>query len=229
MIVRYGYNKNIFPVCEWKIQLPVDHEQKHLDVMSASDMRKLMDYTIKDFSFRNLGLLIVESSGMRIGEICGLKWSDIDVDNKILNVSRTVERVWSNDTHKTEIIVSTTKTISSNRSIPLSKKILDIIKPLMKIVNKDNYVISNSKVPIEPRSYRDYYYKVLKSLKIPLIKFHGLRHTFATKCIESGCDVKTVSTILGHSDIATTLNLYVHPGDDQKRSAMNKMFKKMNL
>lgn len=97
----------------------------------------------------------------------------------------------------------------------------------MKVVNTGFYVISNDPKPIEPRTYRNYYKKLMKSLDIPIIKFHGLRHSFATRCIESNCDYKTVSVILGHSDISTTLNLYVHPNMEQKKRCISKMFKSL--
>ncbi len=104
---------------------------------------------------------------------------------------------------------------------------LTLIKPLLKVVNTGFYVISNDSKPIEPRTYRAYYKRLMKSLNIPPIKFHGLRHSFATRCIESNCDYKTVSVLLGHSDISTTLNLYVHPNMEQKKRCITKMFKSL--
>ena len=89
--------------------------------------------------------------------------------------------------------------------------------------------MSNSPKPIEPRSLRNYFNKLLNELNIPRIKFHGLRHSFATRCIESRCDYKTVSMILGHSSINTTLNLYVHPDKDQKKKCIEKMIRSMRL
>ena len=92
---------------------------------------------------------------------------------------------------------------------------------------QDNYpqriVLTNDIKPTEPRTYRSYYEKLLKELDIPKLKFHGLRHSFATRCIESKCDYKTVSVILGHSNISTTLNLYVHPNIEQKKKCINQM------
>ena len=85
------------------------------------------------------------------------------------------------------------------------------------MVNENYYVISNDIKPIEPRTYRNYYKKLCEQLDIPELKFHGLRHSFATRCIESKADYKTVSVLLGHSNISTTLNLYVHPNKEQKK------------
>ena len=111
------------------------------------------------------------------------------------------------------------------RDIPMIKDLYDLLKPLKKVVKNDYYVLTNDAMPTEPRTYRNYYKKLLNTLNIPPIKFHGLRHSFATRCIESKCDYKTVSVILGHSDISTTLNLYVHPNYDQKKKCIDKMFK----
>jgi len=97
----------------------------------------------------------------------------------------------------------------------------------MKIVNPDYFILTNEIKPTEPRTYRNYYKHLMEQLEIPKLKFHGLRHSFATRCIESNCDYKTVSVLLGHSNITTTLNLYVHPNMEQKKKCINKMFKSM--
>ncbi len=99
----------------------------------------------------------------------------------------------------------------------LQKELIRILKPLKKIVNGNYYILTNEEKPTEPRTYRNYYKKLMKDLNIPELKFHGLRHSFATRCIESNCDYKTVSVILGHSNISTTLDLYVHPNMEQKK------------
>jgi len=119
------------------------------------------------------------------------------------------------------------KTQSSQRTIPLSSSILRIIKPFMKIANGDHYVLSNDSKPVEPAVLRIHYKKVLEKAGVPNITFHGLRHTFATRCVESKCDVKTLSSILGHSSITTTMNLYVHPTIDHQRRCIDKMLKNL--
>jgi integrase len=100
-----------------------------------------------------------------------------------------------------------------------------MIKPIKKIVNGSYYVLTNESKPTEPRTYRNYYDKLIKQLDVPKLKFHGLRHSFATRCIESKCDYKTVSVLLGHSNINTTLNLYVHPNFEQKKKCIDNMIK----
>lgn len=100
-------------------------------------------------------------------------------------------------------------------------------RQLKKVVNDDYYVLTNDKKPTEPRTYRNYYRKLMDQLGIPHLKYHGLRHSFATRCIESNCDYKTVSTLLGHANIATTLNLYVHPNMEQKKRCIARMLKSL--
>ncbi|HMR17124.1 MAG TPA: tyrosine-type recombinase/integrase, partial [Mariniflexile sp.] len=109
------------------------------------------------------------------------------------------------------------------REIPMSKELLRMLKPVKKIVNASFFVLTNDAKPTEPRTYRSYYKKFMDALEMPNLKFHGLRHSFATRCIESKCDYKTVSVLLGHSNISTTLNLYVHPNLEQKKKAINQM------
>ena len=100
-----------------------------------------------------------------------------------------------------------------------------MIRPIKKVVNENFYVLTNDPTPTEPRTYRNYYRQFMQSLGLPAMKFHGLRHSFATRRIESKCDYKTVSVLLGHSNISTTLNLYVHPNMEQKRHCIDQMCK----
>ena len=102
-----------------------------------------------------------------------------------------------------------------------------MVRPLKKVVNEDFYVLTNEEKPTEPRTYRNYYHRLMNRLDIPRLKYHGLRHSFATRCIESNCDHKTVSVLLGHANITTTLNLYVHPNMEQKKKCIAKMFKSL--
>ena len=186
-----------------------------------------MDYLEQNFTFKNLGIIICLSTGIRIGEICALKWNDIDIENGFIKVSKTLQRIYLVDKEikTTKLIIDKPKTRNSFREIPLSSDLVRIVKPIMKVVNKNYYILTNEEKPTEPRTYRNYYKNLMRKLNIPLIKFHGLRHSFATRCIESNCDYKTISVLLGHSNITTTLNLYVHPNFEQKKKAINKMLR----
>ena len=200
-------------------------------ISMTEQQRRLMRHLTENFTFLNLGILICLHTGLRIGEICALRWEDIDTDNGILQVLRTLERIYvlSDGNKHTELQLSTPKTRNSQREIPLTKDLLRFLKPFRKVVNPQFYILTNSPKPTEPRTYRNYYRHLLNSLNIPFIKFHGLRHSFATRCIESGCDSKTVSILLGHANISTTLNLYVHPNFDQKKRCIDTMLKRLRI
>lgn len=207
---------------EWSVKFPTEQKKNELEVLSIASQKKIMQYVKDNFTFRNLGVYICLSTGMRIGEICGLKWCDINITTETISVNRTIERIYIIDGGKryTELIISTPKTQNSIREIPMNRELLKLIKPLKRLMNNDYFVLTNEAKPTEPRTYRNYYKQLLKQLEIPDLKFHGLRHSFATRCIESLCDYKTVSVILGHANISTTLNLYVHPNMEQKKSVL---------
>ncbi len=213
----------------WEVKFPTDHSNRELSVLTVDNQRKLMKHLTDNFTFRNLGILICLHTGMRIGEICALKWSDINLSAATISVNKTLERIYISDATpaKTEIVISSPKTTNSRREIPIGKGLLKILRPIMAVVNSDFYVITNEAKPTEPRTYRNYYKHLMESLNLPAMKFHGLRHSFATRCIESMCDYKTVSVILGHSNIATTLNLYVHPNMEQKKKCIDKMLRSL--
>lgn len=229
MVVRFGEKQGWLNHVEWKVKFPANQPKATLPILTKAHQKKLMDYLKDNFTFPNLGILVCLSTGLRIGEVCALKWSDINMDTGLLHVNHTIERIYIVDSDKphTEIVINTPKTKNSLREIPLSKELVRIFRPLMKVVNKDYYILTNNTKPTEPRTYRNYFNKLLKQLDIPRLKFHGLRHSFATRCIESHCDYKTVSVLLGHADISTTLNLYVHPNEEQKRSCIDKMMRYM--
>lgn len=229
MIMKFGVKNEWMSYSEWDIKYPATNTPRELEVLSVANHRKILDYIRQNFTFRNLGIYICLSTGLRIGEVCALRWSDIDIKAGTLCVQRTIERIYimEGDKTHTELLISTPKTKNSNREIPVSKELLNIVKPLMKVVNADYYVLTNENTPTEPRTYRNYYKNLMKKLGMPNLKFHGLRHSFATRCIESNCDYKTVSVLLGHANISTTLNLYVHPNMEQKRKCIAKMFRSL--
>lgn len=227
MILKYGAKHKWTDYIPFDIQFPTEREKYTIEVLNRSDQKKIMNYIQEHFTFRNLGVYICLSSGMRIGEVCALTWEDVDTDNGVISVNRTIQRIYviEDGNRKTELILDTPKTKNSIREIPISKDLLRILKPFKKIVNPSFFVLTNDAKPTEPRTYRSYYKSLMEHLKMPDLKFHGLRHSFATRCIESNCDYKTVSVLLGHSNISTTLNLYVHPNMEQKKKAIEQMFK----
>ena len=229
MVMKFGVKNEWMSYCEWDIKYPPSSENKVLDVLSVTNHRKILNHIQSHFTFMGLGIYISLSTGLRIGEICALKWSDINVSDGILTVNRTIERIYliEGERKHTELVINTPKTKNSCREIPMSKELFGILKPLKKVVNEDYYILTNDERPTEPRTYRNYYKRLMEKLDIPKLKYHGLRHSFATRCIEVGCDYKTVSVLLGHSNISTTLDLYVHPNMEQKKRCIAKVFKSL--
>ena len=227
MLLRYGSKYNWIEFTSFSIQYPLDKKNYIIEVLTRKNQKILMEYLQMNFTFRNLGVQICLYTGIRIGEICALTWKDIDTENGLIKINRTIQRIYSIDSgiRKTEIILDSPKTKHSIREIPMSRDLLKILKPIKRIVNPNYFVLTNDIKPTEPRTYRNYYQELIKDIGLPKLKFHGLRHSFATRCIESKCDYKTVSVLLGHSNISTTLNLYVHPNLEQKRKTIETMFK----
>ena len=225
MILRFGVKNQMTEYRQIDIKFPTERDKHSIDILSRSHQKQIMEYIRLHFTFKNLGIYICLSAGMRIGEICALTWDDLDVENGIIHVRKTIQRIYVIEEHRkyTEVILDTPKTKNSIREIPMTKNLLKMIRPIKKIVNGNFYVLTNEPKPTEPRTYRNYYKQFMQSLGLPLMKFHGLRHSFATRCIESKCDYKTVSGLLGHSNISTTLNLYVHPNLEQKKRCMEQM------
>ena len=229
MILKFGIKNGYLEYIQIDAKFPSKQEKKDLDVLSKADQKKFMEHLRNNFTFKNLGIFICLSTGMRICEICGLRWCDVDTVEGVIKVRHTLQRIYiiEGETRHTELLLDTPKTANSVRDIPMSSELLKMFKSLNKVVNENYYVISNDIKPIEPRTYRNYYKKLCKQLDIPELKFHGLRHSFATRCIESKADYKTVSVLLGHSNISTTLNLYVHPNKEQKKKTIDKMLRSL--
>lgn len=227
MVLRFGVKYNLIAHRQIDIRFPTERERQEVEVLSKANQRKIMEFVKSNFTFQNLGIYICLSAGLRIGEVCALTWDDIDAEQGVIYVTKTIQRIYlvgEMEKH-TEVIIDTPKSKNSIREIPMTRDLMRIIKPLKKVVNGSFYVLTNSAAPTEPRTYRNYYKRLMKQLDIPALKFHGLRHSFATRCIESNCDYKTVSVLLGHSNISTTLNLYVHPNMEQKKRCVEQMFK----
>lgn len=227
MILKFGVKNGYFEYTQIDIKFPTQRERQEIEVLSRSNHRKVISHIQENFTFRNLGIYICLCAGMRIGEICALKWEDIDTENGIISVKKTIQRVYmiEGEERYTELILDSPKTKNSIRDIPMTRDLLKLLKPLKRIVNNNYFVLTNEAKPTEPRTYRNYYKQFMQEIGVPILKFHGLRHSFATRCIESKCDYKTVSVILVHSNISTTLNLYVHPNMEQKKRCIDQMVK----
>lgn len=230
MVSRYGAKHFGLKQPDWEIRFPSRPAEPRLPVLSLRHHRKLLDYVNNNLSYRNLGILICLHTGMRIGEVCALTWGDVDISRGVISVSKTISRIYvaEGDGGHTELAVTSPKTRNSCREIPMTRSLQQQLKPLKAKAYSSDYVITNRQRPTEPRTYRAYFSRLLVKIGIPHLKFHGLRHSFATRCIEGKADYKTVSVLLGHSKISTTLDLYVHPGNDQKKRCIDRMIKHLS-
>lgn len=200
---------------------PKSQHEKKIYILTKREQNKITDYVLNNLSTRNIGILISLYSGIRIGELCALKWEDIDLKKGIIYIRKTIQRIYIKDKYKnvSKIILTTPKTKNANREIPINKNFLEILKKVK--ANKEDYILTGNKEYIEPRTYRKYFNKVLDKNNINHFNFHSLRHTFATNCISLGVDYKTVSELLGHANVNITLNLYVHPRLSQKKKCID--------
>ena len=151
-----------------------------------------LELILKDkINIRKSCLLLCLYTGLRIGEVCGLKWEDIDFNNKLLRVKRTIQRIKNTDAYsKTILIESTPKSETSNRVIPIPDFIAEILEKFK--TDDADYILSKSKKLYDPRQFEAFYERLLKNNNINYFNFHSIRHTFATRSIESKMDIKTL-------------------------------------
>ena len=215
--LKYGMNMNIDLISMPKLK------EKEICIFSSREYKKFKRFLLASDNPRHLGMLLGMLAGLRIGETCGLKWSDIDFEKKHIRINHILERVIS-ENGKTKVVTLEPKTKKSKRIVPMSKELLQKLKLMSCKYDKEAYILTgNPNQYIEPIGYEGLYKRYLKSIRIRYKKFHCLRHTFATKCVEIGMPVKDLSMILGHANVAVTLNIYVHPNLDISVKYLNKL------
>ena len=220
--------------------------KKEIDILSAEDQSLLHSAASSSAELPAFGIIFTLSTGVRLGELIGFQWGDINVKTHSIRVRRTVGRLQKVDEDgnlvakepgkaTTEIVIRSPKSITSQREIPLFDELWD---GLMAYRNRQYemfdafgidfngsthiFCMPTGKV-YDPRTYEDLFKRTLKAADLPDINFHALRHTFATRALEAGMDIKVLSSILGHAQASTTLNLYAHALPDHKRESMEKM------
>lgn len=203
-------------------------------IIHKNEQMTLEAYVISHPTPQSLGILLSLYTGLRIGELCALRWKNVDIKEGYLTVEHTLQRIQINDTSaktKTKIIMSTPKSQSSCRTVPLSQQLIEILSQYYPECPEDAFFLTGKEQHfLEPRSYTAYFHSILKKCGLRKINFHACRHTFATRCIESGIDPKTVSELLGHTTVTMTLNKYVHSNLELQRKAVEKLsFCKINI
>lgn len=207
---NYAVNGNLFDVKTPTVRA------KPVETLGDEECRLLTRRILEAPDLNGAAYLLSLNCGLRIGEVCGLKWEDIDFDKRELAVNRTVLRIKSG--LRTEVVVQTPKTESSVRVIPLTAEMLLLLSCLKNTRHNDAFILSGSRTkPLEPRTLQYRFRVFLMRNGIKLKNYHTLRHTFATRSIEKGFDAKSLSELLGHKNVKTTLQLYVHPTMLQKR------------
>ena len=197
-------------------------KSKEKELIGKDEQTVLNRYLTANPTASNVGILLSAATGIRIGELCALKWKDIDLEKRTLTVRNTVQRIKNiGGNTKTKLIVTSPKSSSSAREIPLPDFIVPLLNGLK--ANGEYYLLSGTRGIVEPRTMQYRFERILSDLKLSKVSFHSLRHRFATNCIELGFDVKTLSEILGHSSVEITLNRYVHSSMERKAQCMKSL------
>ena len=208
--------------CEDKaenIVVPKDRKVAEKVVLSGSEQKTLISYLSKNTTCSNVGIMLTLMTGLRIGELCALKWSDIDLKSGLINVTKTMQRIKNfSGKNSTKIIIGTPKSRTSVRQIPIPKPLLKVLENLKS--DGEKYFLTGKNLFAEPRTMQYRFQAILKKIGLPKFNFHAPRHTFATNCAALGFDVKTLSELLGHSSVEITLNRYVHSSLDRNRACM---------
>lgn len=222
--------KNIFKyaVRTYQIFNPMDgitlpkKKSPEIQLLDEDEQKTIYQYISTHKNRSTLGTALSMTTGLRIGELCSLQWRDIDLEKRILTVRKTMQRIQTpTETRKTKLIITDPKSESSRRQIPIPDCMMSF---LLEFKGKEEeYILTGSNNPIEPRAMQYRFRTILKNAKLPSVHFHALRHIFASNCIKLGFDVKTLSEILGHSSVEITLNRYVHSSFDQKREYMKRV------
>lgn len=228
LVVKYAEKKGYIALGSLLIAAPKQIKMP-IQILNEKQQERLETYVCSVEDPYKFGVYLCLYTGLRIGELCALQWSDIDCENSTLRVNHTILRVKDtnpNAEHRTRMLVNSPKTPSSARVIPLAATLNSQLKELR---NKEAafgsaYVLTGSSKYIEPRNFYEKYKRYLHACELDSFNFHALRHTFATRCIETGIDPKALSEILGHASVRITLDRYVHPSLDAKRSHMERLF-----
>ncbi len=202
------------------VTLPKVADCSEVQILGKQQQYQLTVYLNQHRDRTSLGILLSMYTGLRIGELCAMTWQDIDLEQKVLTVRRTMQRIADQEKgHGTKLIMTTPKSQSSIRCIPIPECLHEWLRQFC--TQEEDFILSGNTKPIEPRTLQYRFSTVLKKANLPSVPFHSLRHLFATNCIKLGFDVKTLSEILGHASVEITLNRYVHSSLEQKRYCMN--------
>lgn len=224
-ILNYGRDRNYIDRTFISPTLPRE-DFKELEVFNIFEISRLVSYTSTDLDIGKFGVLLTLYTGLRLGELCALKWSDIDMDSNLIRITKTLQRVKVTDglsETKTRIIIDAPKSKKSIRDIPIPERLKETLEQYGEIFARSGYLLTGDYKYMEPRTYQFKYKRYLLEAGLPPKSFHTLRHTFATYATEAGFETKSLSEILGHATVKFTLDRYVHSTDRLKREGMEKL------
>lgn len=218
--IRFGTERGYNCSENFAIHYP-KQTRPQINILSNKQQQKLERYLFEQKDSICMGILLSLYTGLRIGEVCGLQWQDFCLEENLLYIRQILMRIQdtsSDGTAKTKVLIDRPKSDSSIRIIPIPSFLL----PYLQDLKKDNscYFLTGTHIYMEPRIYFQKYKVIMEQCNLEKFNYHALRHTFATRCVEKGFDMKSLSEILGHADVSTTLRRYVHPSIDMKKQQM---------
>lgn len=221
-VLRFAIRAGASVPCDGK-SVRIRQAPGKMRVLSKTEQEQLCKYLLSAPDGCNAGILVSLFTGLRLGEICALQWEDISIADRVIHVRHTMQRVQDRDgLTRTRVMLSSPKSACSLRSIPIPDALAQIIMA-QKTQRTGFFMTGSTERYIEPRTMQNRFKSALKASGVADGNFHALRHTFATRCIEAGFDVKCLSEILGHASVSITMNRYVHPSMELKRENMQRL------
>lgn len=222
-LLRYASRTGKTPPCDGS-SVQIKNTPKEMRVFSRSEQDSLCRYLYDNPGAVNMGILVCLFTGLRVGEICALRWEDVSLSERTIQVRSTMQRIQADNVSgpKTKIIITAPKSACSARTIPIPDELASFLNDLYP--SASGYFLTGCEDKfVEPRTMQNHFKRVLKDCGIRSANYHALRHTFATRCVELGFDVKSLSEILGHASVSITMNRYVHPSMELKRNNMQRL------
>ena len=232
-IIRYGEKEYGLPEIAANCRIPA-REYKSSRVLTREEQEKLEEYLKRDpEDLKKLGVLLCLYTGLRLGEICALRWNEVDTESGFLQIVSTMQRIRvpnAGDGMKTQIVFGKPKSRTSLRTVPIPEFLCSILEKSKREAEEDAYILTGKNDQfMEPRNYQYHFGRYVRELGMEGIHFHTLRHTFATRCMEAGVDMKSLSEILGHAGTGITMDCYVHSSNEEKKRQMEKLDKSFSL
>ena len=219
--LRYGADRGLCQPMAGKVCKPAP-EKAEIRILTQPEQQALEQSIYARPDATGLGVFLALYGGLRVGEVCALGWQDVDLEQGLLRIRHTVTRVNAREGQHTDLVLGSPKTAASIRTVPIHRAVLPLLKAAFSAA-RSPYVIADTDAFVNPRTFTYRYHRLLERAGLPPIHFHALRHTFATRCIAAGVDMKTLSELMGHASITVTMNTYVHSSLETKQQQLAKL------